>query len=153
MAHDELVKLRKWLDEDGCHWGEHERGIAAAFETIEQQAARIAELQQALVDMEPIPYCEVCGSCGEVGCGCTHKCKFAFDHPDVEAKITELDNRAMDLLLLSDKQAARIAKLEAALGQITKATELAMYSLGGYDGRFGLRKAANAARAALEQEQ
>ncbi len=52
-----------------------------------------------------------------------------------------------------EAQAAEIERLREALGQITKATELAMYSLGGYDGRFGLRKAANAARAALGDTQ
>ena len=35
------------------------------------------------------PYCD-CGSCGEIGCGCTHKCKYAFEHPDVDEKIESL---------------------------------------------------------------
>jgi hypothetical protein len=52
------------------------------------------ELVEARVEAEPSPYCDVCGSCGDQGCGCTHKCKYAFEHPEVFA---ELDTLRADL--------------------------------------------------------
>jgi len=61
---------------------------ATAIETLR---AEVDALQQELVDSAPSPYCEVCGSCGDDGCGCTHKCKYAFEHPEVAKAIG--DNR------------------------------------------------------------
>jgi hypothetical protein len=65
--------------------------VKDARDRIEALTAENEKLIQQLADAEPNPYCEICGSCGEVGCGCTHKCKFAFDHPDVEARIEALN--------------------------------------------------------------
>lgn len=57
---------------------ENER-LRAALEMMEAEAAA-ASL-----------YCSICGSCGEEGCGCTHKCVYAFAHPDVSERLAKLE--------------------------------------------------------------
>jgi hypothetical protein len=60
----------------------------------------LAYMQENLVTSEQLEvelasmnlYCSICGSCGDQGCGCTHKCKFSFEHPDVLKKIDELED-------------------------------------------------------------
>lgn len=75
---DPAEKLAKILGELAKKDAEIER-LRAALEMMEAEAAA-ASL-----------YCSICGSCGEEGCGCTHKCVYAFDHPDVSERLAKLE--------------------------------------------------------------
>ena len=65
--------------------------LPGLLDRLQALSAEVLQLRQENAELqEPSPYCDQCGSCGEQGCGCTHKCKYAFEHPDVAAEIETL---------------------------------------------------------------
>src|SRR5690606_11262848 len=76
-----------WLAEYAAH---------CVAEATAEKDAEIERLRAALEMMEADAhgaslYCSICGSCGEEGCGCTHKCVYAFAHPDVSERLAKLE--------------------------------------------------------------
>lgn len=98
---EEIAKAQEWCAEQ---WERDNPNSFIGYGTLAAYAAHVTAekdkeiewLRAALEMMEAEArgaslYCSICGSCGEEGCGCTHKCVYAFDHPDVSERLAKLE--------------------------------------------------------------
>lgn len=94
-------------DQDACDetgWTEdaikgHDEVLAAIrahfqplADLIEQDGRTIEALREEVDELTTAsPYCSICGSCGDINCGCTRKCIYAHSHPDVERDLAKAE--------------------------------------------------------------
>ena len=99
FTQEDRGRATQWL-EGNCHLVRHWTlpKILAAYASY-VTAEKDAEIERLRADLEMMEaeargaslYCSICGSCGEEGCGCTHKCAYAFAHPDVSERLAKLE--------------------------------------------------------------
>jgi hypothetical protein len=101
MTTEEITKAQEWCAEQ---WERDNPNSFIGYGTLAAYAAHVTaekdkeieRLRAALEMMEADAlaaslYCSICGSCGEEGCGCTHKCVYAFAHPGVSERLAKLE--------------------------------------------------------------